>query len=116
MPLITSDTFVSGTSTVSVAVLAEGRSRQAKAKVSVREIPGGDVIVVNNGGLGAQRRRLTFYVANETGLASLESLLGESATLTYDEGSLTCVMEELDAGDYWIGGEQKVHVTLLQTA
>lgn len=98
---------------ISLNVLAQGRSRTSRAKLNVREVPGGNVVIINNGGQGARRRQYDLYVPDEDTLAQLESLCGATADLVYWGGVCRAVLEELDASDWWMGGQQKVRASFV---
>jgi glutamate 5-kinase len=93
----------------------DGRSVAQKAKVSVREVPGGNVVVLNNGGRGVRRRSFTLFVQNEATYQSLLNKLGATGSLVIAEGTVTAMLEELDSGKLWAGAIQEVRATFIET-
>src|SRR5688500_1539799 len=92
----------------------EGRGVPQKAKISVREVPGGNVVVLNNGGRGVRRRTLTMYLQNEAALQAMQAKLGATGNLVFVEGTVSAVLEELDAGEIWAGGVLKTRATFIE--
>lgn len=110
------DSITDGTTTVVCNVLVEGRSRRAGALVSVRKVPGGDVVVLNRGGKSEKRRSFTVLLADSDALDDLEDLANEVCTLTYAEGTFIGILEDVSGGEVHDAElQQNARITLIKS-
>lgn len=107
-----SDSFVVGSTTCSFDALIEGRSRKTESEVSVRHIPASDTDYVDLGGRKSTTIKLSLLLDSDV-LGDLEGLVGSQGTLTCLEGALTAVLQDVDGGEWWPTGHQRVSASFL---
>lgn len=98
---------------IGINVLNTGRSRSSRNKLNVREVPGGNVVVINDGGKGVRRRQYDIYVPDEDTLRQLEEFGGTTGDLVYWGGTARIKIEEIDAGRWWDGGRQEARISCI---
>jgi hypothetical protein len=105
---VTSDSFKTTTGTASFDALTDGRARAAGAAVTVQRLPWSDNSVIWLGGKDARTISLTLWVESDAEFDTLESLVGESGTLAWAEGTLATVLMDTSSGEILPWGGQKV--------
>ncbi len=109
----TSDSFTStngwhvGTS-AAFDVTNLGPSRAKQAAASKRHLPWANVNIIHQGGDEVEVLQVTLRVESEANVNNLLTLVGESGTLVYYEGTKTALLYSVDAREWYTGDRREV--------
>lgn len=94
-------------------ILRGQEDRTREADVSVRRVPGGDVTVIDLGGVGPERLSVPILLADEAEYQALRAKVGVQGTLVWAEGTHTAILVRLGAGNVYPSGQRQATAEFL---